>query len=167
MAQLGMPSLTGPPVVWRDTSEYMAIERDHVIELEGVLFLIRGNEREGRFGIDEQPKFWVKRALDLDDGHMSILKMAIEESFKVTLGPLEVLCVRRPEKESIVLDLVRGDSRFMQGRTLRDCRNNPVRVIDFIRGNDLITQLDSMRVPHEEYCRIALPGILSKVAHCL
>ncbi len=162
-----MTPLAGPLVVWRDTCNYMAIERDHVVVLEGIPFLIRGNEHEGRFGLDEQPKFWVKRAVDLNDGHVYILKLVIEESFKVTVGSLEVLCARNAEKESKVLALVRGDSRFMQGRTLRDSLNNPVRVIDFIRGNDLITQLNSLRVSHEEYCRTALPGVLSQLTHSL
>lgn len=162
-----MSPLAGPSVVWQDTSNYMAIERDHVVVLEDTPFLIRGNEREGRFGLDEQPKFWVKRAVDLNDGRVYVLKLPIEESFKVTVGSVEFLCARSAIKESKVLALVRGDSRFMQGRTLRDARNNPVRVIDFIRGNDLITQLDSLRVSHEEYCRSALSRILSKLTHSL
>jgi len=160
----GMPPLPGRPVVWRDTSRYMSIERDHIVDLEGEAFLIRGNEREGRFGLDDQPKFWVKRALDLRSGEMHILKLVIQESFKVSVGAREVLCVRSAEKESKVLNLVRGDARFMQGRTVCDARGNPVRVIDFIRGNDLLTHLDALRVPHEEYCRTLLPAVLAKVA---
>ena len=163
LRHLGMPLLAGRPVVWRDTSHYMSIERDHIIDLEGEPFLIRGNEREGRFGLDDQPKFWVKRALDLNTGQMHILKLAIQESFKVSVGPIEVLCVRSAEKESKVLDLVRGDPRFMQGRSVRDSRGNPVQVIDFIRGTDLLTYLDSFPMPHEEYCRTLLPAVLAKV----
>jgi hypothetical protein len=164
LRKLGVPPLTGRPVVWRDTSRYMSIERDHIVDLEGHAFLIRGNEHEGRFGLDDQPKFWVKRALDLQTGETRILKLVIQESFKVSVGAREVLCVRSAEKESKVLNLVRGDARFMQGRTVCDDRGNPVRVIDFIRSTDLLTHLDSLRVPHEEYCRTLLPAILAKVA---
>ena len=164
LRHFGMPPLPGQPVVWRGTSHYMSIERDHIVDLEGDPFLIRGNEREGRFGLDDQPKFWVKRALDLNTGQMHILKLVIQESFKVSVGAREVLCVRSAKKESKVLNLVRGDPRFMQGRTACDSRGNPVRVIDFIRGTDLLTHLDSVRVPHEEYCRTLLPAILAKVA---
>jgi hypothetical protein len=164
LRHLGMPPLPGRPVVWRDTSPYMSIERDHIVELEGDAFLIRGNEHEGRFGLDEQPKFWVKRALNLQTGATHILKLVIQESFKVSVGAREVLCVRSAEKESKVLSLVRGDARFMQGRTVRDDRGNPVRVIDFIRGTDLLAHLDALRVPHEEYCRARLPMILAKAA---
>jgi hypothetical protein len=95
---------------------------------------------------------------------MRILKLVIEESFKVSVGAREVLCVRSAEKESKVLNLVRGDARFMQGRTVYDERGNPVRIIDFIRGTDLLTHLDSLRATHEEYCRALLPTILAKVA---
>jgi hypothetical protein len=164
LRHLGMPSLPCRPVVWRDTSHYMSIERDHIVDLEGGPFLIRGNEHEGRFGLDEQPKFWVKRALDLNTGQMHILKLVIQESFKVSVGAREVLCVRSAKKESEVLKLVRGDLRFMQGRTVCDSCGNLVRVIDFIRGTDLLTHLDSVCMPHEEYCRTLLPAILAGVA---
>ena len=59
--------LLGRPVIFRDTTNYMYIDRGHLIELEGELFLVRGNEKEGRFGLDEQPKFWVKRAISLTE----------------------------------------------------------------------------------------------------
>lgn len=163
LCRFGMQPIPGPPVVWRDTSNYMSIERGHFIDLAGDLFLIRCNEHEGRFGLDDQPKFWVKRALDLNTGRTYILKLVIQESFKVSVGPREVLCVRNAEKESKVLDLVRGDPRFMQGRTTCDASGNPVRVIDWIRGIDLLTHLHSVQVRHEEYCRTLLPAILAKV----
>ena len=151
------------PVVWDDTTNYMGIERDHLVNLQGDLFLIRCNEREGRFGLDDQPKFWVKRALALSTGQTYILKLAIQESFKVHVGAVEVLCVRSAEKEAKVLELVRGDSRFMQGRSTHDCRGNLVRVIDFIPAVDLLTYIDSIRLRHEEYCRLMLPAILANV----
>ena len=160
---MGMSPIPGPPVVWRDTTNYMSIERDHFVNLAGDFFLIRGNEHEGRFGLDDQPKFWVKRALDLSAGKTRILKLVIQESFRVSVGQRVVLCVRSAEKESRVLDLVRGDPRFMQGRTTCDASGNPVRVIDWIPGTDLLTYLHSVQVRHEEYCRTLLPTILAKV----
>jgi hypothetical protein len=151
------------PVVWDDTTNYMRIERDHIVNLQGDLFVVRCNEREGRFGLDDQPKFWVKRALALSTGQTHILKLAIEESFKVHVGMVEVLCVRNAEKEGKVLDLVRGDPRFMQGYSTYDSRGNLVRVIDFIPATDLLTYIDSIGLRHEEYCRTTLPAILAKV----
>ncbi len=164
LRRLGMQPIPGPPVVWHDTRNYMSIERGQIIELAGDLFLVRGNEHEGRFGLDDQPKFWVKRALDLNTGKAHILKMVIKESFIVSVGPREVLCFRSAEKESKVLDLVRGDPRFMQGRTTCDASGNPVRVIDYIRAIDLLSYLHSLQVGHEQYCHTLLPAILAKVA---
>ena len=152
------------PIVWDDTTNYMGIERDHIVNLQGDLFLIRCNEREGRFGLDDQPKFWVKRALALSTGQTYILKLVIQESFKVHVGAVEVLCVRSAEKEAKVLEFVRGDPRFMQGCSTYDCRGNLVRVIDFVHATDFLTYVDSIRLRHEEYCRLMLPAILANVA---
>ncbi len=146
-----------------DTTNYMAIDRDHVIELEGALFLVRGNEREGRFGIDDQPKFWVKRAIDLQTGRLHILKLVFQEEFHAQVGSLHVKCVRSPEKEGRVLELVRGDPGFMQGRTARDARGNLVRVIDYIPGMDLLSYIHSLPVQHDEYFQRHFPSILSNV----
>jgi hypothetical protein len=39
-----------------------------VLRRAGNDYLVAGNAREGRFGIDEQPKFWVKSAIELKTG---------------------------------------------------------------------------------------------------
>jgi serine/threonine protein kinase len=161
--RFGNQSLPTRPVVLDDTTDFMSIDRDHIIDLQGVLYLVRCNEREGRFGMEDQPKFWVKRALDLDSGQMHILKLVFQEEFKIRVGSLQVKCVRSAEKEGRVLELVRGDRRFMQGRTARDSRGNLVRVIDFISGVDLLSYLHSIRLPHEEYAVALLPGILARI----
>lgn len=163
---LGQP-LPARPVIVDDTSRYMYIERDQVIEIEGRFFLVRCNEREGRFGIDDQPKFWVKRALDLDTGQTQILKLTCQEQFKVHVGKLEVRCFRSEEKEARVLDLVRGDPRFMQGRTARDSRGSLVRIIDFISGTDLLSYLHAIPAGHEEYFHTLFPGILRNITASL
>lgn len=163
LRRLGMQPIPGPPVVWHDTSNYMSIERGHFIELAGDFFLVRCNEREGRFGMEDQPKFWVKRALDLDTGQMHILKLVFQEGFNIRIGNLQVKCVRSGEKEGRVLELVRGDGRFMQGRTALDSRGNLVRVIDFISGVDLLSYLHSIPLRHEEYAATLLPEILVRV----
>ena len=163
LRHFGVHPVPEPPVVWDDTTNYMGIERDHIVNLQGDLFLVRCNEREGRFGLDDQPKFWVKRVLALGTGQTHILKLAIQESFKVHVGAVEVPCVRNAEKEAKVLELVRGDPRFMQGHSAHDSHGNLVRVIDFIPSTDLLTHVDSIRLRHEEYCRVILPAILAKV----
>jgi serine/threonine protein kinase len=150
-------------VVVDDTTNYMAIDCGHVVEIEGTYFLIRGNEREGRFGIDDQPKFWVKRAVDLRTGRTHILKLVFHEEFHARVGSLHVKCVRSPEKEGQVLELVRGDPWFMQGRTARDVRGNLVRVIDHIPGLDLLSYIHSLPAQHEEYFQTHFPAILPNV----
>jgi len=161
--RFGILSLPERPTVLDDTTHYMSIERDQIIDLEETLYLVRCNEREGRFGIDDQPKFWVKRALNLNTGQMHILKLAFREEFKIRVGALEVRCVRSAEKEGRVLELVRGDARFMQGRTVRDTRGNLVRVIDFIPGVDLLNHVHSLPERHEEYFDTRFPAMLVKI----
>jgi len=52
----------------------------------------------------------------------------------------------------------------MQGRTVRDSRDNIVRVIDFIAGVDLLTYLDALPLSHRDYCETLLPDVLRRVA---
>ena len=161
--------LTGEPIpagyrVWDDTTNYMSIERGHVIDLAGDLFLVRSDEHEGRFSIDDQPKFWVKHAIGLATGRTHILKLVFQEEFRIHVGEREVHCRRSAEKEARVLELVRGDARFMQGRTVTDVRGNRVRVIDFIRGTDLLNYVQSISLTHRQYSQALLPRVLAAVA---
>jgi serine/threonine protein kinase len=151
------------PAVFSDTTNFMAIDRDAVIELHGDLYLVTCTEQERRFGLEGEPKFWVKRALDLDTGRAYILKLVFNEVFIVHLGTSEFRCMRSPEKESRVLDVARGDGRFMQGRTVRDTRGNCVRLIEFIHGIDLLSRLSSLSVPHEEYFYTQFPALLGSI----
>jgi hypothetical protein len=159
--------LQGRPVVFADTSSFMAIDRDHVIDLEGEMFLVRGTERETRFGLGDQPKFWVKRVVALESGRDQIVKLVFPEEFRVRVGSLEVRCARSAEKEAAVLRLVRGDTRFMQGRGVRDAAGNLVRVLDIIEGATLLDHLLAHAVPHEHYFASAFPSVLAHVLDCL
>ncbi len=153
---------SGRPLVFEDTTNFMYIDRGHVIDLESELFLVRGNEKEGQFGLKKQPKFWVKRAISLASGRKYILKLVYQEAFKVQVGLFQVTCVRSGEKEAQVLKRVRGDQRFMQGRTARDSHGNLVRVIDIIEGVDLLNYIYSLNISHEKYFREFFPSILSR-----
>ena len=165
--RLAEESLPAQPVVWDDATNFMSIERGHVIDLQGDLFLVRGNEHEGRFGIDDQPKFWVKHALNLTSGRSFILKLPCREEFRIHVGAREIRCFRSAEKEARVLDLVRGDSRFMQGRTVCDSAGNLVRIIDFVAGTDLLSSLHAIPASHEKYFRAFFPGVLAGVVRAL
>ncbi len=158
--------ILGPPRVFTDTTSYMYIDRDDLIALDDELYLVRCVEKEGRFGIDEQPKFWVKRAVALGSGKKFILKLRCEERFIVSIAGQEILCVRSGDKESRVLEFARGDTRFMQGRAIRDSRGNLVRVIDFIPGQTLIEHVSGRAQAHEDYFQVRFPAILAQTIDC-
>jgi tRNA A-37 threonylcarbamoyl transferase component Bud32 len=160
-------ALPEPLVIVDDTSEFMGIDRDHVVDLAGELFLITGTEREKRFGLTGEPKPWVKRAIGLSSGRVHVIKMVFAEVFRAQVGEQCFRCERSAEKEARVLELVDGDVRFMHGHALRDTRGNLVRVLDFIHGIDLYSCLGALEVPHEEYLWRNLPQILHRVIESL
>lgn len=143
-----------------DTSDFYRVDFDDVLMLDGRPYLIRHYEREGRFGIAEQPKFWVKRAIDLVDGTKKIVKMVFSETFTVNVGGLVFECVRSARKEARILDLVRGHPCFMQGASTRDSAGNIIRVIDYIPGVTLDTLVSGIREDHEVYFHTIFPSLL-------
>lgn len=149
-----------------DTTEFMSIHRGHVLKLDGRHFLVTGNIYESRFGLSDEPKYWVKKAVDLETGAQQIVKMVYKEEFIVRIGPLRIRCYRMPRKESQVLELVRGNSHFMQGRAVFDQHRNEVRTIDFIRGKTLYNLILEMNLSHEEYFHTVFPHILRKLSGC-
>lgn len=155
------------PRIVTDTSDCMRIERGDIVRLGGRDFVIEGNRHETRFGIGDQPKYWVFSALDLETGRRLILKTVFHEDFNVHIGVFKIRCYRSPEKESQVLDLVRGDSRFMQGYTERDDADNNVRLIDYIRGPSIFQHIHNNTRTHEEYFRKDLPEILHRLTGCM
>jgi hypothetical protein len=157
----------GKVTVSENTSDYMGISAGTVLRLEGNDYFVMGEAKEGRFGIGEQPKFWVKYVIDLSDGSRKVLKLVFHEQFTTNLGPFAVRCHRDPDKESRVLNLVEGDRRFMQGRTVRDSVGNNVRILDFIRGRSLYNHVLTLQQSHEEYFHETMPGILAKLVDCI
>jgi serine/threonine protein kinase len=156
-----------PIRVITDTSDCMDIQRGDIIRLNGSEFLIKGNKYEGRFGISYQPKYWVFGAIDMNTCEEKIIKTVFDEDFHVHIGVFKIHCYRSPEKESRVLELVRGDDRFMQGYTKRDERENSVRVIDVIRGPNLMEYIYQIDLTHYDYFNAELPRILARLAHSL
>lgn len=154
-------------IIHEDTSAYVEIEGGSVLRVGGTDYFILGNAREGRFGIDDQPKFWVKYAIDLETGQQKIIKLVFHEHFVTNVGLVRVRCKRNPHKESAVLDLVRGNDRFMQGVTVVDPSGNAIRVIDFIRGKSLYQVLEDSDMPHEKYWFEVLPGIMHELIACI
>ncbi len=153
--------------VVEDTSNYMSIHGGMVLRLEGDDFMVLGDATEGRFGISDQPKFWVKNCIDLTDGSRKIVKLVFHEQFSTRLGPFTVRCRRSAQKESQVLDAVAGDLRFMQGRTVTDSSGNNVRIIDFIKGRSFYQYLASLPQSHETYFFQTLPDIFRQLIDCV
>ncbi|GAB4389388.1 MAG: hypothetical protein Kow0025_14460 [Thermodesulfovibrionales bacterium] len=158
----GQPLARGDYRVYTDTSDFYRIDYGDVVVLGGRPYLILNNEREGRFGIDEQQKFWVKRALDLADGTRKVMKLVFHERFQARVGPLVFDCVRSPAKEARVLEMVAGHPGFMHGFSVADENQNVVRVIDFIKGQKLDVHVQSLRTGHEEYFHAVFPVLLRK-----
>ena len=151
-----LPSLR----VVTDTTNFMNLITGDVVELEGRLFVIKGEAKEGRFGLDDQPKPWVKTALDMKDGSPKLLKLMFFEEFNLPLGGVRIHCYRSPTKESRILDLMRGDVRFMQGRTMLDSAGNNIRVLEKIRGLPFCDWLEEKTISHEAYYQTLMRQVL-------
>jgi hypothetical protein len=121
----------------KDTSDFFRVDYDDVVYLNGTPYFVRNNEREGRFGLEDEQKFWVKRARNLLTGDVKILKWVFWERFDAKIGNLVFECVRSPRKEARILELVRGRPDFMQGDTVLDSAGKELRILDYISGKTL------------------------------
>ena len=146
----------------KDTGDFFRVDYDDVVVLDGVPYLVRNNEREGRFGIEDEPKFWVKRSRNLLTGEVKILKWVFREHFNARIGDLVFECVRSPQKEARILELVRGREHFMQGTTVQDSNGHPLRILDYIRGSKLPQITASLGSGHEEFFFEHFPILLDE-----
>lgn len=145
-----------------DTSNIFAIDYGDIVKVGGKSYLIKGHEREERFGLDE-PKFWVKKAVDLDTGERKILKLSFFETFEASIGELKIPCYRHPEKEGAVLEIVSDHPYFMHGSQHIDTKGNNVRVLDIVKGINFYRYIESLNMDHKSYFHELLPGILKKL----
>lgn len=150
-----------------DTSDYYRVDFNNVVLLDGVPYLVRNNAKEGRFGIDEQEKYWVKRAVKLEDGAKKIIKLVFYERFTSTIGKIAFECFRSPRKEARILALVKGLPNFMQGVSITDDHGNVVRILDLIQGKTLDSFIFGLPNSHEEYFAADFPGILDHFIACV
>jgi serine/threonine protein kinase len=158
---------TGKINIFEDTSAFMSINPGDVVRLAANDYFVTGHAREGRFGIDEQPKFWVKNAVDLTTGARKIIKMVFRETFNSKIGEAVFRCRRSPEKESEVLRRVYEHPNFMHGQPVRDAAGNLVRIIDFISGPSLYDYLRRQNLSHEDYYRRNLSKIMQLLIECI
>jgi len=145
-----------------DTTDFFRVEYDDVVVLKGSPYLIRHNAKEKRFGLEDEDKHWVKRAIDLESGDLKILKLVFYEKFLAHIGDIEFVRYRSPQKEARILDLVSGNRSFMQGHSVKDAKGNLIRVLDFIRGEPLSEHIADMTLDHEAYFHELLPGVLNR-----
>jgi len=159
--------LPGAPRVVRDTSNFIAVDRGDVLVLAGHPYLVLGHEREGRFGIDDQPKYWVKRAVSLRTGRMHVVKLVFHESFSTMVHGRHYACERSAQKEAQVLEAVREHPNFMHGMAVLDEGANLVRIVDFIEGRNLMHHLGGLDMSHEQYQERELPALLAETHDCV
>jgi hypothetical protein len=144
-----------------DTSNFFSVDFNDILVLDGNPYLIRNYEREGRFGIEDQPKYWVKRAIELTTGKLKVIKMVFPEKFTARIGDLTFDCVRSPKKEARILELVRGHRNFMQGMSTKDSAGNIIRIIDYIRGSTMADYVLTLGNDHYEYFFEFFPPLLN------
>lgn len=153
--------------IFEDTSEFMSIDVGDVLRLSGNDYVVMGHAREGRFGIDEQIKFWVKTSMDLTTGTKKIIKMVFREAFNSRIGGTVFRCLRSPKKESEILRKMHGHPNFMRGQSVHDAAGNIVRIIDFISGPSLYEYLRQQKMSHEEYYRQGLFKVMQLFTECI
>ncbi|MDW7771835.1 MAG: serine/threonine-protein kinase [Desulfobulbaceae bacterium] len=145
-----------------DTSDFFKVEYNDVLILGDKMFWVKSCEKEGRFGLDDEPKFWVRRATDLSDGSTKILKMVFHEEFETKVGGVVIKCFRSPKKEGRILDLVANHKNFMHGYWINDAAGNNIRILDFIYGprfDNVVMQYGSS---HEDYFHNYFPDVLNQ-----
>jgi hypothetical protein len=153
--------------IFDDTSEFMSIDAGDILRLSGNDYFVLGHAQEGRFGIDEQPKYWVKTAIDLTTGAKKIVKMVFHETFTSRVGETMFRCSRSPEKEAAVLRKMHQHPNFMHGQSVPDAAGNIVRIIDFISGPSLYTYLRDQKMSHEEYYHRELSQVMQLSLTCI
>lgn len=158
--------LKGKLNIVTDTTEFMNVGSDDVLELEGAYYLVTGEEIEGRFGLDGEPKFWVKRAIDLSNGSVKVIKLVFYESFVMQLGNLPIKCFRSPNKEARILAKTSGDPYFMKGFTVNDGVGNAVRIIERIQGTRYYDFILNLQMDHEAYFYELFPTIFRNLIDC-
>lgn len=160
--QTGSQNIPDKFSIITDTSDFFRIEYNDVLILESNMYWIKGYEKEGRFGLDDEPKYWVRRAIDLSDGSTKILKLVFHEEFETKIGGVVIKCFRSPKKEARILDLVADHKNFMHGHWINDSAGNNVRILEFIRGRRLDDIVVKYGSDHEDYFYNHFPTVLNQ-----
>lgn len=145
-----------------DTTDFFALDCGSELSVGGRVYRITGHEKEQRFGM-EDPKFWVKRAVDVATGERKIIKLAFFETFHTTFGGVSIRCFRDPDKEGAVLEQMKHNPFFMNGESFKDEKGNNIRILEIVRGPNFFARLNGLYMAHETYFYERLPGTLKKL----
>jgi hypothetical protein len=145
-----------------DTTDFFAIDCGDEILIGGKRYMVKGVARETRFGL-EDPKFWVKRAAEIETGAPKYIKLTFLESFDTFIGGVKIRCFRNPAKEGKILELVKNHPSFMHGESYLDAKGNVVRVLNVVHGPNFFNAIDRYKMGYEDYFQQILPGILKKL----
>jgi hypothetical protein len=162
LASRWMPSLKDADRlrVHTDTGDFFRIDYGDIVMLDDRPYLIRQCAKEGRFGLDEEVKHWVKHAVALENVQRCLIKLVFHEKFTARIGQITFECFRSPRKEARILQLVKGQKNFMQGFSVPDAGGNVVRVIEVIHGKPLPRLIEVHDMDHASYFHEYLPEIL-------
>lgn len=153
--------------VHTDATDFYHVSYGDVLLLASHPYLILNNAKEGRFGLDDQEKFWVKRAVDLGSGQRKIIKLVFFEKFTAHIGNIAFDCFRSPRKEARILERVANHPNFMHGFATTDTRGNIIRVLDFIYGKSLYDTIEGLTCCHAKYFSEDFPEILDHFKTCI
>ena len=153
--------------VHTDATDFYQVDYGDVLLLASHPYLILNNAKEGRFGLDDQEKFWVKRAVDLESGQRKIIKLVFFEKFTAHIGNIVFDCFRSPRKEARILERVANHPHFMHGFATTDTRGNIIRVLDFIYGKSLYDTIEGLTCCHAKYFSEDFPEILDHFKTCI
>ena len=169
LASRWMPDRDGkkPIKIVTDTTDFFKVQFNDIVQVGKHAYLIRHNAKEGRFGLDDEVKQWVKRAIELESKDHKILKLVFYEKFMAHIGNIEFECFRSPKKEARILNLVKGHKNFMQGFSVEDEKGNLIRILDLIYGKPLPHVIDDINVGHKEYFFEHFPSILENFIQCI
>jgi hypothetical protein len=156
-----------PPRIWENTTNFFNIISGDVLRLGGRDYYVYGDAKEGRFGMDDEPKPWVKFAFDLTSGRRKVIKLVFDEAFSTRIGLFLIKATRSAQKEAAVLDAVRGHPNFMQGFSVSDTGGNLVRILDHISGKSLFNHILDQRMDHLSYYRTLFPALLENLIVCI
>ena len=145
-----------------DTTDFFRVEYNDVLLLDDTPYWVKRCEKEGRFGLDDEPKHWVRRAIALTDGTTRILKLVFHEEFETRIGSVVVKCFRSPKKEARILKLVADHPNFMHGHAVNDLAGNNVRIIEYIPGRRLDEMVADHAADHHAYFHQAFPAFLDQ-----